>query len=343
MKHKRTVLGLLVIAILCTAVLTGCSAPVSEIENLEMGVGTAALDYMDTQTIPEWDGYVFDKALSVVDSVVNEKDKDWTAKGVAILKDKETLTQAYQAEFSFTMTSIDYIGMNTPTFRLGEAKFGAPSFSCDLMEAAAAAKEALFPEELKDTKWGDVKLVAGSQDYEAPVLSAEKGRTDDWILTGKAQAIDPASGEACPVTFKQTMLLYRDPDTKEFPLFGLYRELEPKESDRIRFEIVPVIDDEKMPAFVTEAALEAILDPEKTPEEWSEYSYTRDSIQLETPSCDEHGKWTAAGNVELEKDGETVTVPVSAEFEVTDYADLKTPVLTLKKLAADPIGTDSEE
>lgn len=343
MKHKRTVLGLLVTVILCTAILTGCSAPVSEIPDLDQGVAVAALDYMDTQTIPEWDGYVFDRALSVVESVVNEKDKDWSAKGVAILKDKETLTQAYQADFSFTMTSIDYVGMNTPTFRLGEAKFGSPAFSTNLLEAAAAAGKALFPEELKDTKWGDVKLVAGSETYEAPVVSPEKGRTDDFIRTGTLQAIDPASGEACPVTFKQTILLYRDPDTKEFPLFSPFMEAKQKANEKIRFEIVPDIDDEKMIPFVTEAAFKSILDPEKVPEEWSEYAYTRDSIQLETPAPDEHGRWIAAGTVELEKDGETVTVPVSAEFEVSDYADLKTPVLTLKKLAADPINTGAGE
>lgn len=340
MKHTRVFLGLLlVIVILCTTFMTGCTAPVTEIPNLDQGAATAALDLLEFQAATkladyqelvdfpvtvDLTAYAVDRKMTFQDAPQMSEDKDWTVTGIALLKDAETKKNAYTMTYTLVLSTIDYVDMITPTFKLKSEEFGSVEFIADLEACTKEAMEQLFPEQVS-TKWGDFLTTKGAESVEA-VLNK---KDNDWVITGTTTLDDTQYGGPSPVSFTQKLQIVSYQDMKT-PVFEM-----------TDFEVVPLLDEKTVKPYVVEAATAALL--EQPPEDWKDYQFDAESIHLKEPALNDKGVWVAEGEVELQKDGsETITVPVTLELEVEDYADLRTPILTVKKLTAEPIEQETE-
>lgn len=128
MKHiKKTAIVLLVVSLLCSIVMFGCSSSRTEYSEavIRSSAETAAKERVKTEISNNYKTFKIAKEKEdfVIDSITNDG-SDWTVSGMVTLTNRSDKENVQTVDFSVSLQLIDYIDQPTPTYKLIDFSLG---------------------------------------------------------------------------------------------------------------------------------------------------------------------------------------------------------------------------
>lgn len=128
MKHiKKTAIVLLVVSLLCSIVMFGCSSSRTEYSEaaIQSSAETAAKERVKTEISNNYKTFKIAKEKEdfVIDSITNDG-SDWTVSGMVTLTNRSDKENVQTVDFSVSLQLIDYIDQPTPTYKLIDFSLG---------------------------------------------------------------------------------------------------------------------------------------------------------------------------------------------------------------------------
>lgn len=128
MKHiKKTAIVLLVVSLLCSIIMFGCSSSRTEYSEaaIQSSAETAAKERVKTEISNNYKTFKIAKEKEdfVIDSITNDG-SDWTVSGMVTLTNRSDKENVQTVDFSVSLQLIDYIDQPTPTYKLIDFSLG---------------------------------------------------------------------------------------------------------------------------------------------------------------------------------------------------------------------------